>query len=197
MRKNTNKLKNLVLYIIKRFNNDNLTPTKLQKLLYFCDFEHYHRKGIPITNYLYRKNYHGPTIMELPDILEELKADSKIKFKESKTFYNNPKTNFQLLDSSIESEKVFSDSELLVIDRINNEYLRLKPNEIEAISHEDVPYLATEILGQVINYELVHYRDDNACDDDEAIDEDAKKYFTSSEFQSIIRKVSLKLSPSS
>ena len=35
------RLKNLILYILQKYNNNKLTETKLQKLLYFCDFGYY------------------------------------------------------------------------------------------------------------------------------------------------------------
>ena len=192
MRPNKKKLKSLILYIFQRYNNQKLTETKLQKLLYFCDFGYFQEANKSITGFQYRKNRFGPTIIDLPQILKQMKKEGLINILEGSNYFGSPQKTFSIVNPEVLPEGDFSKSELLVIDRINEAYEKLTPREITSISHVDFPYLATKKMGQGINYKLTHYREepgeDLGLEDQEAVD-----YFTSSSFASLMNKVSHRL----
>ena len=64
------KLQQVILYFLEHINNVHLGRTKLMKLLYFVDFDHYEAHGVPVTGATYRKLPHGP----YPDKIEKLIA---------------------------------------------------------------------------------------------------------------------------
>lgn len=189
MRGNKRKLKNLILLIISEYNNSKLTATKLQKLLYFCDFNAYEESGHSITGFTYKRNNYGPTIMDLNKYLLELQKEGAIKIVEGKNPYGSPQHTFALLNSDTLDKKVFSDFELRIIEQVNNGYQELKPRDISAISHTDFPYVATKHL-ENIDYDLVRYREYEEESDDDSNTPD----FSDSSFISLLSEVSQKLS---
>lgn len=195
MRQNKKKLKDLILYVIQHYNNQKLTETKLQKILYFCDFNYYSEVGRSITGSSYRKNRFGPTIMNLPEILDELKKEGLINILKGSNYYGSPQTIFSLANSDIDTSSSFSESEKLVIQGVNESYKNLNPSEISKLSHADFPFVATRAVGSVINYELVYYREGPEERIDLEDDIETKEYFTSSKFATLIAKVDNKLHP--
>jgi len=189
MRKNKKKLKNLILLIISEYNNSRLTETKLQKLLYFCDFNAYEESGNSITGFTYKKNNFGPTIMDLRTYLNELQDEGAIRIIKSKNPFGTTQHTFVPTGKQPFDKSVFSDFELRIIEQVNNEYQELKPRDISAISHTDFPYVATKHL-EDINYDLVNYREheEESCEDDNTPD------FSNDSFISLVSKVSEKLS---
>lgn len=189
------KLQNLILYILQRYNNQHLTETKLQKLLYFCDFAHFEENGESITGFDYIKNNFGPTIVDLPKILKEMEKRGMIKVISGKNYYGFPKKNFSMLASDINPEKNFSKEELYTINEVNEAYEKLTPSEISRLSHTDMPFLATEDFGQ-IKYKAVAYREGP----DEKVsfpDTDAKVFFGSQKFRNLIQQLTSVLQNSS
>lgn len=185
------KLKNLIKFIFQNYNNSNLTETKLQKLLYFCDFGAYQRFNESITNSEYRKNKYGPTLMDLPNILNEMENEGAIKVLKGQNYYGTPQTTFSLLQGDPNLENNFSESELLIIREINEAYRDLTPREISSISHADFPYLATENMGETIKYEYSWLRDEPIETTEE--DTEAINFFTSNKFSSLMKKLDQKL----
>ena len=192
MRPNEKKLKSLILYILQKYNNQKLTETKLQKLLYFCDFGYFQETGESITGSQYRKNRFGPTIINLPQVLEDMKKEGLINILKGSNYFGSPQKTFSIVNPEVLPEGDFSKSELLIIDRIDEAYEKLTPREITSISHVDFPYLATKRMGQTIKYELTHYREEPGEDLD-LEDKEAVDYFTSNSFASLMNKVNCKL----
>src|SRR5262245_37324545 len=65
---NAEKMKHVILFFLERINNTSLGITKLMKLLYYIDFDHYEKYGSSVTGAVYRKLPHGP----VPDKVDEL-----------------------------------------------------------------------------------------------------------------------------
>lgn len=189
------KLKNLILYILQKYNNQKLTETKLQKLLYFCDFGYFKETNKSITGSQYRKNIFGPTIITLPKILKRMKKEGSISILKGSNYFGSPQKTFSIANPDITPESNFSESELLIIDRINEAYKELTPREISNISHADFPYLATKRMGETIKYRLVHYREEPGENLD-LEDKETINYFTSSSFSNLMGKLNKKLQKS-
>lgn len=182
MRQDTKKLKDLVVYILDNFNNSNLTETKLQKLLYYCDFDYYQRYYKPITGYTYFKNHYGPTIKNLPTILLELQEEGLIKINTTLNYFGSPQRNFKIVKHL---KTVFSTQEKKAIDIVNSTYIGLTPREMSTLSHSDPPYVIAEDQGK-IDYSDVIYRDDLGQADESSIDKEAQEYFQKSKLSSIL-----------
>jgi hypothetical protein len=58
------KMQQVILFFLERINNVHLGRTKLMKLLYYVDFDHYERHGRTVTGAAYRKLPHGPVPQE-------------------------------------------------------------------------------------------------------------------------------------
>ncbi|MFA6081218.1 MAG: Panacea domain-containing protein [Patescibacteria group bacterium] len=187
MKENTDKLKKLVVFILQRFNNEKLTETKLQKLLYYCDFNHFQQEKKSITGFIYRKNNFGPTVMDLPKILKEMESEKLITILAEKNYYGSPQKRFSVVTKEIIPEDYFQDSERLIINQVNEAYKELTPREISRLSHADFPYAATENMGDEIDYTLVNFREEQA-DDIELDDEDTVNFFNSSNFSTLMDK---------
>lgn len=189
MRKSKKKLKNLILLIIAEYGNSRLTETKLQKLLYFCDFKAFEESGNSITGFTYKRNKYGPTIMDLKTYLNELREEGSIQIIEGKNPFGKRQHTFAPINTETLNKTLFSDFELRVIEQVNKEYQELKPRDISAISHTDFPYVATKHL-EDIDYELVQYREheEESCEENNASD------FSDDSFVSLVSKVSEKLS---
>lgn len=191
MRANQLKLKNLILLILQRYNNQYLTETKLQKLLYFCDFGNYAENGTPITGYVYRKNHFGPTIMDLPTVLKGMEKDGVIDIIKSKTSYGTDKKLFSIKSVVDGLDLTFSKEELYVIQSVNEAYQKLTPREISRLSHADAPYLIAGSQGDIIDYDAVVYREEieeNNCKEDP----EAAVYFKSTSFKNLMDGVAKK-----
>lgn len=175
MSPNEKKLKNLILYILNNYNNPDLTITKLQKLLYFCDFDHFQKYSKPITNFTYFKNHYGPTIKTLTEVLLELETDGAIKILRTTNYFGAPQTNFAPLKQLENEDSEFDTSEKLIIDEVNNSYAGLTSREISALSHIDPPYVLAKDQEE-IQYDNVLYREEDS-EEEETLDPEAQDYF--------------------
>lgn len=190
MNANKDRLKKLILYIIQNYNNTHLTKTKLQKLLYFCDFDNFYENDASITGFAYTKNHHGPMILDLDAILSEMEKEGLIKTVSGLNYYGSPQTNFAVTSTNEGLNEEFNAEELLTIKEVNEKYSKLSSTQIRQLSHLDFPYLATAAKGDIIYYELVKYRDD---DEEDEPDKEAARLFASEEFSSLLTRVDAKL----
>ncbi|MBU1071003.1 SocA family protein [Patescibacteria group bacterium] len=193
MKPNKKHLKELILYILQNYNNEYLTETKLQKLLYFCDFGHFEDTNKSISGFVYIKNHFGPTLQSLPAVLNELEREGNIKQILGKTQYGSRKKTFSLIKTFDGLQDNFSKQELHTINEINQAYSKLSPRDISHISHADAPFLATRKGGDLIEYESVVYRD-GPEEEMETEDKDINDFFSSGDLQTLITRVSDKLS---
>ncbi len=151
-------LKDVIRYFLKKNQELNgrshVTPTKLNKLVYFADFDSFEQNKKSITNQSYYKNHFGPTLRILNTVLKEMEETGEIELKPTYNYYSTPQTDIVLKsNSSISLERDAQE----ILDSVFDRYGRLRPNEISEISHRDAPYLATE-FGQQIDYDLVRLR---------------------------------------
>lgn len=66
MNMHMNKLEQLIHYLASKVDVESgIYQTKLNKLLYFCDFDNYEKAECSITSSSYMKNHHGPTCKQL------------------------------------------------------------------------------------------------------------------------------------
>ncbi|MDA3802493.1 MAG: Panacea domain-containing protein [Patescibacteria group bacterium] len=154
--KKLEKFKELLIFIVNNFNNDDLYQTKLWKLLYFCDADYFEKKRKTITGINYYKNSYGPT----PDkiiINEALKeVGDYIKTQEIKKSDNKKAIIFKPIKEC--EFKYLSANEVEEARDICEKYYRLSVNEIVLLAHKDTPYLGAS-KKEKIDFKFVNYRD--------------------------------------
>lgn len=149
------KLQQVILYFLEHINNVHLGRTKLMKLLYFVDFDHYETHGQSVTGAVYRKLPHGPypknaekviKKMEKIGSLREIKVDHK-GFTQHRLITLNAKFD----------PAKFSGAELQTLERVAADWANATAAEIEAATHREAPWAATQD-GKTIDYEMAQYR---------------------------------------
>lgn len=149
------KLQEVILYFLEHINNVHLGRTKLMKLLYFVDFDHYEAHGQSITGATYRKLPHGPypsdvekviKKMERAGLLREVKVDHK----------GYTQHRLITLNGKFDPAK-FSGAELQTLERVAAEWADATAAQIEAATHREAPWAGTHD-GKTIDYEMAEYR---------------------------------------
>jgi uncharacterized phage-associated protein len=149
------KLQQVILYFLEHINNVHLGRTKLMKLLYFVDFDHYEAHGQSITGAIYRKLPHGPypdkvekliQKMEKAGFVREVKADHKC-YTQHRLITLNGKFN----------PAKFSGAELQTLERVAADWADASAAQIEAATHREAPWAGTAD-GKTIDYEMAEYR---------------------------------------
>lgn len=144
------KFKEMVLYFSKRGLDAGLVigSTKLNKLLFFSDFDAYWALGTPISGARYQKLKRGPAARQMIPMRDELLVREEVRWK--------PKPENELDDVLVPisqpNPKVFSREELAIMDKVFED---LRPHNAEAVSdyshlrsagwkvmeeREDIPY---------------------------------------------------------
>ena len=141
----------LICHILKRASklDAHIPKTKLNKLLFYCDFIFYKNHNRSITGMIYARLPYGPCPEKYQTIYGEL-IDSKIIDIEEITYnddsvkeiykLNNEAFNY---DFSIEEEKIINE----VIDNL----VKKTSSELSDISHKEEGYIKTE-NGKFIDY---------------------------------------------
>jgi hypothetical protein len=89
-----NRLAALAHYVIWKCDPASLGRTKLNKILWFADVDHYRRTGKTITGATtYTKLQHGPVPKGIVDALEALKQEGKVS-ESTANHYGYPKAMF-------------------------------------------------------------------------------------------------------
>lgn len=155
-RLNKEKLTNLILYILERCaGKPNVGETVLYKLLYFCDFNYYEIYEEHLSGVTYRKLTNGPVPREVSEILGVMEEAGQIKSIVADYFGYSQKRYLPLVEAN---KKIFNGAELEVVDGVIDKLSGMSAVEISRYSHGDMPWKASKDR-QVIDYELVFYRD--------------------------------------
>lgn len=149
------KLQQVILYFLEHINNVHLGRTKLMKLLYFVDFDHYEAHGAPVTGATYRKLPHGP----YPDKIEKLIArmEKSGLVREVKVDHKGY-TQHRLITLNAKFDPArFSGTELQTLERVAADWADATAAQIEAATHREAPWAGTQV-GKKIDYEMAEYR---------------------------------------
>lgn len=153
---NKTKYKQAILYFANRIPAEQLGKVKLFKLLYFLDFDHYHRHGKPVTGETYRKLDLGPAPTHFDEIVVELEADRRVLRDEMKLPDGyRPQQILRPLASY--DLTAFSAKERETLEQTVAEYGGLSGKVLSALSHDDPPWVLAE-PSAVLDYEDTWYR---------------------------------------
>jgi len=149
------KLRHVILYFLERINNVHLGRTKLMKLLYFVDFDHYEKYGRSVTGAVYRRLPHGPYPKDAEKLIKKMETAGLVR--EFKVDHKR-RTQHRLitLEGQFDPSK-FTGDELQTLEKVSADWADASANQIEAATHSEAPWAATQD-GKVIDYELAEYR---------------------------------------
>ena len=158
MRIPLSKLKAILLYFSDNTDQRYLGKVKMMKLLYYLDFTHFKKYGMPVTGDTYKNLEHGPipsTIKNLVDAVESEPENALLS--DVITIETARGQNIHRVVGkrhfTVEDAKLFSDSELDIIKEISRRFKSVNTETIEAQSHNEAPWKLTKLL-DTIPYEL-------------------------------------------
>ena len=152
MKINKEKYKNTILFFAS--NVPNLGKVKLNKLLYFSDFDHFEKYGEPVTGETYQNDKLGPVPMHIEEIIGEMEsggqadivAEAVIDFVR---YHLVPKVHY--------NPSIFKPSEMEILSAVSEKWGHHTAKELVIASHGEAPWLATR-NGNTIPYALAYYR---------------------------------------
>lgn len=149
------KLQQVILYFLEHINNVHLGRTKLMKLLYFVDFNHYEAHGRPVTGATYRKLPHGPYPKDAEKLIGKMERTGLLR--EMKVHHKGfTQHRLITLTGKFDPAK-FSGAELQTLERVAADWADATAQQIEAATHREAPWAGTAD-GRKIDYEMAEYR---------------------------------------
>jgi len=156
--KDLEKFKQVLLYVLGKVGSKpNVGETVLHKLLYFIDFDYYEKFEENLIGATYIKNHHGPTSVELKDIIGDMQKNREIEAVKSQYFKYEQKKYLPIKRPNLDA---FSAREIEHIDDVLARLSDKNAREIESYSHEDIPWKVAGD-GKPLSYESVFYRDEH------------------------------------
>lgn len=131
---NASKFRELLIYIANKSAEDvTFGATKLNKILYFCDFLAYTQLGAPITGAEYQKLDNGPAPRQLLREVEMLTQTGEAVVVPATHYGFRQKRLIALRDPNL---SLFSPNEIALIDWIIEQFKDHNAKEISELSHE-------------------------------------------------------------
>lgn len=160
----TNKLKAAILYFANHTSRRYLGKVKLMKLLYFLDFTHVKRYGVPVLNDEYYHLQMGPIPTVTMNLIEELVSDpDNSRLSDAIDIELPPNSRMQrivpLREFTDEDSNIFTKSELNVLKEVASEFKNSQTDELIEKSHQESPWEMT-FQTEKIGYELAGYDKD-------------------------------------
>lgn len=153
---NDRKMKELILYLASRSEEDpRFSATKLNKLLFYCDFTAYRQLGQSITGHSYQKLPFGPVPKAILPILGQMKRDGECEEVQRDYF---GKEQRRVLARRSPETSVFSDEELRLADQIVSTLWESSATEVSDLSHDFIGWKVAA-PSEVIPYETVFVGD--------------------------------------
>lgn len=149
---NKKKYKNAILFFAE--NVPALGVTKLNKLLYFSDFDHFEKYGDAVTDDTYENKELGPVPQHIDAILTEMQGEKQVAIVPEQVI---DFIRYHLIAEAKHDTNVFKPSEIEVLCEVAEKWGRHTAKEIVIASHGEAPWLATR-NGEIIPYPLAYYR---------------------------------------
>jgi uncharacterized phage-associated protein len=148
---NERRFKDLLLYAAKQLEDDpTFGETKLNKILFFIDFEQYMLTGNPVTGAEYQKNKFGPTARMYPVMRDELLRTNQAKVERRLVGDHVQDVLIPLVQPNMQQ---FAEDEMKIIDLMVNDMRQYTNMEASEITHQNSPGWQAKQLGETIHYE--------------------------------------------
>jgi hypothetical protein len=146
------KMRELILYLASKSEEDPwFSATKLNKLLFYCDFTAYRELGRSITGHAYQKLTYGPVPKAMLPVLERMKGDGDCVEVERELFGRSQR---RVRAERAPETGVFSEHELVLADRILGQLRDHTASEVSELSHDFIGWRVAA-PNEVIPYETV------------------------------------------
>lgn len=161
------KFDGLVLYAAQRADEDSdrwFGATKLNKILFYCDWVAYRRRGRPITGANYRKLPAGPVPRELLKARDALIDSGRVRLvaRPVMTYVQHR----LIPTSSVDPLEYFEQDELAIIDEVIDTLAPMTAAQVSELSHREIGWKAAP-LGDDIPYETALLSPDAPDDEDD------------------------------
>jgi len=140
------KLCAMVLFFSHK--NSELLKTKLMKLLHYSDMIFYKENGVSISGLKYAHLPYGPVPENFDILFGRLSFDHIAHIQIS---YDNGYEKHQVIPECEIPNKILSDEELSVLERINKKFKDFGSSDISKYSHKEKGYCSTK-QGEIISY---------------------------------------------
>jgi len=160
------KLEQAILYFVTRSEIQQLGKTKLMKLLYYADFDHFEQYDDSITGARYRRLEHGPVPDDVWAVLDEMVESNRL-VPELVPSGPYDLITFQAQESF--DPIAFSDAERATLRDVAERFKSFSTKQIENATHGEAPWIAVK-PNEIIPYYLAYYRNNFGAmelDDDE------------------------------
>lgn len=147
------KLEELIIWIANKAPDIGLT--KLEKLLYLCDFTAAEKTGKPITGETYRNFDRGPVPKHIMPILSGM--DGKTLTRKEIPLSRRDGKFIKLKPLRKCDERKFSGQQKQIIEAVLNKFGSWDSKQLVDYVHEEITYLATS-RNEDIPYSLASYR---------------------------------------
>ena len=145
------KLRELVLYISELSEGDRpFGAVKLNKLLFYVDFNAYKHLGKPVTGQEYQKLEHGPCPRRMKPIMESMSSSGEIAIRKVEYYGHNQHRPFALREPNLD---IFTAREIDLINRVVEHFRGINATEISEKSHAFAGWLLAE-EGETIPYDV-------------------------------------------
>jgi hypothetical protein len=148
IRNEERKLAELILYVCQRSANDpNFGSVKLNKALFFPDFNAYASWGSTITGAEYQHQQEGPTVVRMLPVLEALKDEGALAIQHVDYFGHTQKRPVNLRNPDLIH---FTAREIALVDAWLERLRPMNGTEVSRFSHETAGWRTTK------NGEIIH-----------------------------------------
>lgn len=131
------RFKELIVYVVDRCQDDPaFGAVKLNKILYYADFDAYRLLGKPISGATYRKLQAGPAPKELLMARDELVAERRLRI-ESRPYFNRTQRRLVLEERESANPETFSVQEREIIDSVIVFLWPMSAREASDYSHRE------------------------------------------------------------
>ncbi|HUO35221.1 MAG TPA: Panacea domain-containing protein [Candidatus Acidoferrum sp.] len=148
------RLQHLILCIAE--NAPDIGITKLEKLMYLCDFAAIEKLGKSITEDRYRNFQWGPVPKHFIPAYENLLANGKLRKEQITLRSGKPFVKLTAIANC--SEDDFAKEEWDIIRGVLREYGHKSAAELVRLTHEELTWKLTERNEEIPEF-LAHYRD--------------------------------------
>lgn len=162
---NEQKLRELILYVAERSLGDvRFGKTKLNKILFFADFEAYRDRGEPITGAVYQHLQYGPAPHQMMPVLLDMHQSNEIEYLSERTFAGQQHRVLPLRQAKTD---LFSGREIAIVNEVLDRLAQLTNQQVSDLSHETMAWRLTR-EGEEIPYGTAVFSAEPLTDDDVA-----------------------------
>ncbi len=148
------KMQAAIVFFCDRIRNGTLGRTKLAKLLYFLDFDHFEQFDSPVTGAEYVHYSKGPYPKQM---LQELRQMSGTVKEVQEQVGPYVQYAYSLQPGVMPDFRGFKPSELSVMLQVADKWEKQTATELVAATHGEAPWIATAD-GENIPYAYAYYR---------------------------------------